>query len=81
LSPGGSTHLHTNNTQNNTNNSFGDLNNLRERYHLGDLGVDVKIILGGSSEVGRGCMDWIELTQDRGRCRALVSAVINLRVP
>jgi hypothetical protein len=55
--------------------------NLRERYHLGDLGVDVRIILGGSSEVGRGCMDWIELAQDRERCRALVNAVMNLRVP
>jgi hypothetical protein len=26
-------------------------------------------------------MDWIDLTEDRGRCRALVNAVMNLRVP
>ena len=32
-------------------------------------------------EVGCGCVDWIELAQDRDRCRALVSAVMNLRVP
>ena len=32
-------------------------------------------------EVGCGYMDWIGLVQDRDRCRTLVSAVINLRVP
>jgi hypothetical protein len=32
-------------------------------------------------EVGCGCVDWMELAQDRERWRALVSAVMNLRVP
>ena len=32
-------------------------------------------------EVGRGCGDWMELAKDRGRWRALVSTVMNLRVP
>jgi hypothetical protein len=32
-------------------------------------------------EEGCGYMDWIGLAQDRYRCRTLVSAVMNLRVP
>jgi hypothetical protein len=35
----------------------------------------------GVREVGCGCVDWMELAQDRDRWRALVSALINLRVP
>jgi hypothetical protein len=42
------------------------------------MGDNIKIDL---QEVGCGCMDWIELALYRDRCRALVTAVMNLRVP
>jgi len=42
--------------------------------YLGIFGYEVQ-------EVGRGCEDWMELAQDRDRWRALVSTVMNLRVP
>jgi len=32
-------------------------------------------------EVGCGCMDWIDLAQDRDRGQALVKAVMKLQVP
>jgi hypothetical protein len=55
---------------------------VRKRYRLGDPGVDgednIKMDL---RELGCGDMAWIELAQDRGRWRALVNAVMNLRVP
>jgi hypothetical protein len=31
-------------------------------------------------EVGYGCMNWIDLAQDRDRWRAYVKAVMNIRV-
>jgi hypothetical protein len=54
---------------------------LRECDHLGDPGLDGRIILKlifRNWDVG---MDWIELAEDWDRWRDLVNAVMNLRVP
>jgi hypothetical protein len=32
-------------------------------------------------EIGWGGMNWIDLTQDRDQCRALVNTAMNFRVP
>jgi hypothetical protein len=54
---------------------------LREGDQLGDPGVDGRIILKWIFKKWDGGMNWIELVQDRDRWRALVNAVMNLRVP
>ena len=51
--------------------------NLKERDHWGwedNIKMDLE-------EVGRGCGDWMGLAQDRDGWRALVSTVMNFRVP
>ena len=55
---------------------------LRETDHFGDPGVEGSIILRWIFRKWdvRG-MDWIELARDRDIWRALVTAVMNLRVP
>jgi hypothetical protein len=54
---------------------------LRNGDHLGDPGIDGRIILKWIFNKWGGCMDGIELAQDRDRSQALVNAVMNLRVP
>jgi hypothetical protein len=56
--------------------------NLRETDHWGHPGVDGRIILKWIfGKVVCGGMDWIGLAQYRDRWRAIVNAVMNLRVP
>jgi hypothetical protein len=48
---------------------------------LEDPGIDGRIILKWLFKTWDGGIGWIELAQDIDRWRALVNAVMNLRVP
>jgi hypothetical protein len=69
---------------------------MRWAGHVARMGEETKVykvLVGGRltrrweagikmdlEEIGLGCVDWIRLTQYRNRLRAVVSAVMNLRV-
>jgi hypothetical protein len=50
------------------------------KNHLEDAGIDWRIILGWIFRKchGWGCINWIDLAEDRNRWRTLVNAVMNL---
>jgi hypothetical protein len=55
--------------------------NLKERDHLEELGVNGRIKLKFLFKKWNGCMDWIDLIQDRERYRVCVNSVMKPRVP
>ena len=57
------------------------LNLLLVDLSLGDPDVDGRIILRWIFRKWEGVVDWMQLAQDRDRWRALVTAIMNLRVP
>ena len=54
---------------------------LRKGGHLEDPEIDGRFVLKYIFKKWDGDIDWIDLAQDRDRWRALVNAVMNLRVP
>ena len=57
-------------------------NLMRERDHLGDPGVDGRVILRWIfRKWDVEGMDWMEVTQDMDKWRVVVNTVMNLRVP
>jgi hypothetical protein len=55
--------------------------NLGKRDYWGDPGVDGRIILRWIFRKWDGGMDWIQPAKGRDSWRALVSSVMNVRVP
>jgi hypothetical protein len=55
--------------------------NPRKGDHLKDQNVDGRIILKWIFDNWDGGVDWIDLAEDRDRCRAVMNAVVNRWVP
>jgi hypothetical protein len=55
------------------------LESLSVMNHSEDLGLEGRIILIWVLGTEVWCMDWIHLAEDRGRWRAVVNTVTNLR--
>jgi hypothetical protein len=58
-----------------------EVNNSVQFYYDMRLVLDGRTILKWIFKKWDGGMDWIDMAQDRDRWRALVNAVMNLRVP
>jgi len=55
--------------------------NLTDRDRLEDTNLDGRIILRWIFREWDGSVDWVELAQDRDRCRALLNEVMAFRFP
>jgi len=56
------------------------LENLKGRDHSEDLVINGKNIRMDLGETGWEFVDWVRVARDRDQCRALVNAVMKLRV-
>jgi len=57
------------------------LGKLKGRVHFKDTGVDRRIIFKCIFKKWIGVLEWMDLAQNRDMGRAVVNAVMNLRVP
>jgi hypothetical protein len=55
--------------------------NLKGRYHLGNIFLDGRIILNDLKDIGYECVDWIHQVQDRDQWQTLSNAVVKLSIP
>jgi len=60
---------------------MGKMRKLRERTHFKDTGVDGRIIFKWIFKKWVGGSEWIDLAQSGEIGRAVVNALMNLRVP
>jgi hypothetical protein len=54
---------------------------LTESDHLEDKSINGRTILKLTFKSFYGDIDWIDVTEDKDRCRAVANAVMNLRFP